>query len=93
MKLYREDQVIRLIECLLENPDMLIDAVSNEMTDHDAKSLLESTEAEPIEITEEEIVKIFRKHSFISDAGWVLISANDFEDTAEAILSKLKGES
>ena len=46
----------------------------------------------PIEITEEEIEDILRKYSLIGEGGWVVIKANNFEDVAEAILSKLKGD-
>ena len=49
----------------------------------------------PIEITEEEIEKILREKSYTADnihRGWVIISANSFEDVAEVILSKLKGD-
>jgi len=41
---FTRQEVIKIIDELLQRPDILIDAVENEMTDHDAESLLEFVE-------------------------------------------------
>lgn len=43
-KYYSREQVIGLLNELLMRPDLLLDAVSNEQTDHNAESLLEDAE-------------------------------------------------
>lgn len=35
------EEVVKIVDVLLQNPDILIDAVTNEMTDYDAKELVE----------------------------------------------------
>lgn len=39
-------EVISIIDDLLQRPDLLMDAMQNEMTHHDAESLLEISEKE-----------------------------------------------
>lgn len=41
---FTRQEVIKIIDELLQRPDILIDAVENEMTDQDAESLLEFVE-------------------------------------------------
>ena len=43
-KTFTREEVIKIIDELLQRPDILIDAVENELTDHDAESLLEFVE-------------------------------------------------
>lgn len=37
---FTREEVIKIIDELLQRPDILIDAVENELTDHDAEGLL-----------------------------------------------------
>lgn len=41
---YTKKEVLWMIHHMLQNPDILIDAVQNEQTDHDEYTLLESAE-------------------------------------------------
>jgi hypothetical protein len=41
---FTREEVIKLVDEILQYPDQLIDAVSNENTDWDAESLIELTE-------------------------------------------------
>ena len=41
---FTRQEVINVLDELLQRPDILIDAVSNENTDYDAESLLEIAE-------------------------------------------------
>lgn len=41
---FSREEIIKMIDYLLQKPDVLLDAILNEMTDLDAESLLEIAE-------------------------------------------------
>lgn len=41
---FTREQVIKIIDDMLQSPDILLDACNNEMTDHDSQTLLEMFE-------------------------------------------------
>lgn len=45
---FTREEVIKLIDDLLQNPDTLMDAIQNELTDWDAETLLEKVEKEKL---------------------------------------------
>jgi len=63
-KIYKREDVIEIIDRLLQNPDVLIDAVTNEMTDHTAESLFESVDIK-VDLANSE----FAAYSFNLDCG------------------------